>query len=325
MKLTWLHTKKNNPYSFGLMDNKMTRIGVFYDGNYFRHVSNYYLYAHPRKSRLNITGLHRFIRETVAEEEKTDRKFCQIVESHYFSGRRSAKSAKPEQLANEREFDEVLSREGVITHYLPLKTNGETEYEKGIDVWLALEAFEQAYYKRFNVLVLIAGDGDYLPLIRKLNALGTRVLLLSWEFEYEDQKGNPRYTSTAESLLREATYPYSMNEVIDSKTSKNNPLINDLFIPQKMKKSTEANHTEKPKRTTEENNESTTNADELEGQILSFTPNKFGFIKHEDYPQNLFFGAHSTSYSNFEKGDIVTFKVEKDKDRDIAYEVKKKG
>ena len=78
----------------------------------------------------------------------------------------------PNQLYNERLFDDVLMRDGIITHYLPIKTlQSGVKQEKGIDVWLALEAFELSFYKRFNVLVLIASDGDYTPLIRKLNTL----------------------------------------------------------------------------------------------------------------------------------------------------------
>ena len=42
--------------------NNLTRIGVFYDGNYFLHVSNYYNYSHERKNRLSIAGLHHFIK-----------------------------------------------------------------------------------------------------------------------------------------------------------------------------------------------------------------------------------------------------------------------
>ena len=47
----------------------LTRIGVFYDGNYFLHVSNYYNYTHERRSRISINGLHDFIRQKVADLE----------------------------------------------------------------------------------------------------------------------------------------------------------------------------------------------------------------------------------------------------------------
>ncbi len=50
------------------MQDKLIRVGVFYDGNYFLHVSNYYNYEHIRKRRLSISGLHEFIRHQVGQE-----------------------------------------------------------------------------------------------------------------------------------------------------------------------------------------------------------------------------------------------------------------
>jgi hypothetical protein len=131
-----------------------------------------YLYHHQRRTRINITGLHDFIRKQVAAFEGIDERYCQIVDAHYFRGPFSAREAQSRnQLYGERLFDDVLVREGVTTHYLPISTEKET----GIDVWFALEAFEQAIYKRFNICVLIACDGDYVPLARKLNTVGARV------------------------------------------------------------------------------------------------------------------------------------------------------
>ncbi len=184
--------------------SKLTRIGVFYDGNYFFHVSNYYQYQHSRKARISIDGLHEFIRHQVSEAEGEDVKYCQIVDAHYFRGRPRAQEAEARGLLlRERQFDDILMREGVITHYLPLGPDGE----KGIDVWLALETYELAIFKRFDVIVLIACDGDFLPLVRKLNALGTRVMLLGWGFAYIDQSGKERETRTAQVLLEEGDLP----------------------------------------------------------------------------------------------------------------------
>ena len=158
-----------------------TKIGIFYDGNFFLHVSNYYQYYHARKSRISISGLHDFIRHRVAMEENTDVRYCHIVDAHYFRGRLRAQDAEQRDLLlKERLFDEVLMREGVTTHYLPLGPDGE----KGIDVWLALETYELAIHKRFDVVVLVACDGDFRPLLRKLNTLGIRVMLLAWDLIY---------------------------------------------------------------------------------------------------------------------------------------------
>jgi cold shock CspA family protein len=212
------------------VDSKLIKIGVFYDGNYFFHVSNFYLYSHPRRSRLSIVGIHEFIRNQAAQYENVDIRLCQVVDSHYFRGRLSAQEADVRnKLYQERAFDDVLMREGVVTHYLPLSRQGE----KGIDVWLALEAYELAVVKHFNVVVLIACDGDYVPLVRKINALGTRVMVLAWDFQYTDETGNVRATTTSVKLLEEASYPVLMHNIIDDKTRRTDPFIANLFVPQR--------------------------------------------------------------------------------------------
>ncbi|MHB1423358.1 MAG: NYN domain-containing protein [Gemmataceae bacterium] len=212
------------------LEGRLTRIGIFYDGNFFFHVSNYYHYHHERRARISIGGLHAFVRQQVADCEKSDPRYCQIVDAHYFRGRlRAADAEDRDLLYKERVFDDVLVREGVTTHYLPLTREGE----KGIDVWLALEAFELAIYKRFDVIVLVVCDGDFLPLVRKLNTLGTRVMVLGWDFRYLDANGNERETRTAQVLLDEVTYPIMMHPIVEDRARLRDPLINGLFVPRK--------------------------------------------------------------------------------------------
>ncbi|AQG80282.1 NYN domain-containing protein [Spirosoma montaniterrae] len=219
------------------VSSKLTRIGVFYDGNYFLHVSNYYNYSHERRSRISISGLHAFIRKQVAEEEGVSDRLCQIVDAHYFRGRLNAHEAnqRGNQLFYDRLFDDILMSEGVVTHYLPVKTYQGYRQEKGIDVWLALEAFELAQYKQFDVVVLITSDGDYVPLIRKLNTLGSRVMVLSWDFEFENEQGEKQVTRTSQDLIEEVSYPVAMHQEIDSRSRKNDPVIQNLFVKQQVR------------------------------------------------------------------------------------------
>ncbi len=236
----------------------LTTVGVFYDGNYFNHVSTYYKYSHPRHARLSIAGLHRFIRAQIAgldtEEEKlarasaparpasfngrrgvrdeTDRmRHCQIVDAHYFRGRLAAlEAAAKDSLLNERLFEDVLMKEGVITHSLPLvRRRDQSLAEKGLDVWFALEAYEMTLLKRYDVTVLVACDRDYLPLVRKLNALGTAVMVLGWDFTHTDEMGVERQTVTSIDLLAEAAYPLSMQEIVEA-ANPEDALINGLFV-----------------------------------------------------------------------------------------------
>lgn len=212
--------------------NNLLRVGVFYDGNFFYHVSNYYSYAHQRRARISIDGLHRFIRHRVAEAYNTQIRLCQIVDAHYFRGRLSAAEASSREklIYHERVFDDILVSSGVTTHYLPLRSYGGRYQEKGIDVWLALEAYELAVYKQFNVVVLIAGDGDYVPLVRKLNTLGVRVMVLGWDFDTVNDYGKQFSTRTSHDLLEETTHPIAMHDVIDDPKHADDPVINGLFV-----------------------------------------------------------------------------------------------
>ncbi|WP_315023101.1 NYN domain-containing protein [Alloprevotella tannerae] len=291
-------------------ENSLTRIGVFYDGNYFLHVSNYYSFSHERRSRLSIEGLHHFIRKQVSKEEGVDENLCQIVDAHYFRGRLTALEAKEkgQTLYYDRLFDDILSSEGVTTHYLPLKSKqGGGKQEKGIDVWLALEAFEQAFYKRFSVLVLVACDGDYVPLIRKLNALGTRVMVLSWDFEYTNDNGKSMMTRTSQELLEEVTYPIAMHEIIDNRVQKSDPLINGLFVPKSEIKPQVRSM----------------NMSTQESEIVNIAKG-YGFIKNT--PENLFFyylDVSDVDFNDLKVGDKVSFTIERgEKGKDVAKNVR---
>ncbi len=221
------------------MNNKMTKIATFIDGNFFMIVSNYYKFHHDRKNYIQFGGLSEYIREEVSKQEQIDKRYCQIVEAHWFRGRFSTQQMEQstpddaqrlKQMTSERIRNDLFMYNGIVQHVYPLQydhRSGKAQ-EKGIDVWLALEAFELAVLKKFDVLALVAGDTDYVPLIRKLNGLGTRVMVLGWDFKYSYQ-GKQNVTRTSQALLDECSYPIMMDGVINDRSNKSNPVINGLF------------------------------------------------------------------------------------------------
>lgn len=304
-------------------ESKLTRIGVFYDGNYFSHVSNYYLYHHSRKARISIQGLHQFLINEISSSEESFVKHCRIVDAHYFRGRISASDAKSRDiLYKERVFEEVLMREGIVTHYLPISGGGE----KGIDVWLALEAFELAIYKRFDVIVLIAGDGDYLPLIRKLNTLGTRVMVLGWDFTYVDHQGNEKTTRTAQVLLDEATYPVLMSSIIDDRARQSDPVVDNLFVkgrPGGTRKHPSSGGGSAGAARSEDGQTSVFKA----GRIQNLKEG-YGFIAPDDGGDNLFFHFSDVENCDFNElliGDEVVYKLGQSQKGACARHVNRKG
>ena len=275
------------------MDNKLCRIAVFYDGTYFFKVSNYYLYQHERKARLSIKGLHEFIVAEVARSEGVSEKHCQIIDAAYFRGRLTAQQAQEQdKLYGDRLFEDVLMRADVTLFQHLLAPRPDTKIaddkkveEKGIDVLFALEAYEMTSLKKYDVCVLITGDGDFVPLVRKLNTLGARVMLLGWDFEYEYRNMTHR-TQVATSLLDRVNYPVMMDKEIDGRERRNDRLIDGLFMP----RITE-NNFYRPVTTTGEkdNNE----AGERQGTVLSFFAEKgYGFIKPSNGGDNYFFHVH---------------------------------
>ncbi|MFP4691856.1 MAG: NYN domain-containing protein [Bacteroidales bacterium] len=277
---------------------KLTRIGVFYDGNYFLHVSNYYNYVHSRQKRLSIAGLHAFIRQQVATKESAKMELCRITDAHYFRGRISAQDAaqRGNQLYYERVFDDILMSEGLVTHYFPIKSFHGKREEKNVDVYLALEAYDMAVCGKIDVLVLIASDGDFVPLIRKVNAMGIRVMLLCWDFDFTNDEGQKVITRTSQGLLKEVTYPVKMHDLIESQSASTDPMLINLFVQD------ESNSA----------NKSVSQEEDVHiGDVLSLK-NGYGFISYPN--NNLFF--HYTDVVNMDfndllVGDTVEFTIEK--------------
>jgi cold shock CspA family protein len=206
--------------------------------------------------------------------------------------------------------------EGVTTHYLPVRTIQGYRQERGIDVWMALEAFELTLHKQFDVVVLIASDSDFVPLVRKLHTLGVRVMLLAWDYEYFDEEGRRRSTVTSQELWEEVTYPVAMQELIEEGDDESSFPIVRLFVERKRQAYVPD--------AVVENIEIEENGERRQSTIFSLKDG-YGFVT---YPQtnNLFF-HHSflidTDFNDLREGDTVEFTLSRnDRGEPIARNVK---
>ncbi|RYU80278.1 NYN domain-containing protein [Hymenobacter persicinus] len=303
------------------MNSPLIRIGVFYDGNYFLKISDYYYFQHERKARISMEGLHEYIRHQVAEEEDVDVRLSQIIDAHFFRGRLSATEARDkDRLFHDRLLDDILMNMSITTHYMPLKTRDGRLQEKGVDVWLALEALELALHKSFDVIVLIAGDSDYVPLIKKLNTIGTRVMLLNWDFKYVDFKGENRVTRASQQLLEHSTYPVAMHDVIDNGLASGDELIEGLFVNTPEPASYPSVKPVRPTGPTAAGPVGTVGISTIKN-----LKNGFGFVVMP--PNNLFFSYADMAEGDFNdlrEGDWVEFTVGRNhRDEDCARNVRK--
>lgn len=291
--------------------NSPLRIGIFYDGNFLLHASNYYNYFHPQRRRFSINGLHEYFKKRVSEEEEVDFRRCQVVESHYFRGRINAAEAsqRGNQLYNDRVFEDILMAEGIQTHYLPLRNFSGKKEERGIDVWLSLDVFEYAINDKIDVAVLIVSDTDYAPLLRKLCSLGVRTMLISWEFDYTNDDGIKVVTKTSHELLQLATYPVPMHIEIEQGLDDENPFVTSLFVESEAPREEEHKiYDDRPKEKSE---------------ILSIK-NGFGFVKYPN--NNLYFHMNDVigDFFDLAPGDPIEFVTDKNHQKqDVAKNVRK--
>lgn len=188
--------------------NENLSIGVFIDGGYFAKINE----GLQRKDNgfVDIRGLFQYIPETISKHFSIDPKFLYITEAHYYRGRFRAKDADSRNLLlEERKFEDSLIENDIIFHYKHLREAYDGSIiEKGIDTWFALDTYEMTLYRDFDFVVMISGDADHEMLAKKLKALKTHVILLTWD---------PANTGSTSRFLREEVCTHiDMNKAISA-------------------------------------------------------------------------------------------------------------
>jgi NYN domain len=160
------------------------RVMVFYDGNYFKQGQIYFRYKEKR-GWFSLPILHGLFEKYVASKTKAPTDVTKVVAAHYYDGRTTTKVSDSGQLGKERDFEMSLIGAGIITHYLPVSETpkpgsapDEIRYQlaqKGVDVQLAIDVLDFAHENRYDVAVLVTGDADFVPLVRRITSLTNRL------------------------------------------------------------------------------------------------------------------------------------------------------
>jgi uncharacterized LabA/DUF88 family protein len=64
---------------------------------------------------------------------------------------------------------------------MSLKDQNKGRPSKAVDIFLAVDMLSNAHRKNYALAILIAGDGDYVPLVKAVKAEGSRVFV--WFFD----------------------------------------------------------------------------------------------------------------------------------------------
>jgi len=180
----------------------ITRVALFIDGGYWSAVRSFQRQRANRPGPHSLQRLLEYVTARVTELEGSRGTTCLISETHYFRGYlgTDALEAQNRLRQQSRLIDELLNL-GIESHFLPM-LNGFKE--KGVDVALALEAYRAVAERGVDLVVMVAGDGDYAPLLQSLKRKGGRTVLIVWDFEFEDGFGRHRVSRTSAALAREA-------------------------------------------------------------------------------------------------------------------------
>ena len=199
---------------------------VFYDGNYFKQGQIYFKYKEKR-GWFSLPELHSLFEKYVASKSKAPTDVTKVVAAHYYDGRTTTKVADADQLEKERDFEMALIDAGIVPHYLPVRETPKSGHgedddikyslaQKGVDVELAIDVLDSAHEDRYDVAVLVTGDADFIPLVRRITSLNKQALIAHFEIEsWKDDRGIPhRPTYAARSLVDAASWSLNFNNLV---------------------------------------------------------------------------------------------------------------
>ncbi|MCI0564397.1 MAG: NYN domain-containing protein, partial [Nitrososphaera sp.] len=171
---------------------RLARVMAFYDGNFLKTGQVYFHYKEKR-GWFSLPSLHHLFEAYVSEKSKTPADVTKLVAAHYYDGRLTTKVADKDQLVKDRDFEHALMNAGIVPHYLgvsevavPGSDSDDLRWriaQKGVDVQLALDVLDYAHEDRYDVAVLVTGDSDFVPLVRRITSLNKQVLLAYFHIE----------------------------------------------------------------------------------------------------------------------------------------------
>ncbi|MDR2149818.1 MAG: NYN domain-containing protein [Spirochaetaceae bacterium] len=158
------------------MNNEKANIGLFFDGYFFYKLYKYFFIE--KRLAFNFEQFNEFIKQEVQHQFDIVPSQCDEINPnniHLFIGGDGTSETEPE-----KQLKRSLTALRIQLHNSPLQIRNDTEsflQEKGVDVSLTIRAVEDALDKKYNTLVLITGDADFVPLVnwskqRNINVLG---------------------------------------------------------------------------------------------------------------------------------------------------------
>jgi NYN domain/Helix-turn-helix domain len=177
-------------------------IAVCYDGCWYQNAARFFV--RMRGAQLSVAGLHDAFRWHAAGVFGCPVQRVAVTQAHYVAGLNA--DAPPAG------WDQVLADHGIIRHDVPVSVG---KGEIGADVELALTCYQIACEGSADMIVLVAGDGDFAPLAARLIGRGLPVLVPRANFSYP--VGRTTITVATSALLtHRATDTPALTDLVDA-------------------------------------------------------------------------------------------------------------
>jgi len=149
------------------MDNKSERIAIFIDGSNFYHSVNDSFQIHD--NQIDFVKLIEFL--------KKDRLLIGI---YYYNASLDRGYNEEIYWKQQKFFAELRKIPGfhvILCNMRKTKRpDGTPEFAvKGDDIYLATDMLSFAYENTYDTAILVSGDGDFVPAIKKVQKLGKKV------------------------------------------------------------------------------------------------------------------------------------------------------
>lgn len=199
-----------------MADKSLCRVGVFYDGSYFKYAQIHF-FAERNLGWLSFPPFHVLVENFIREKEQSYFSH-RVVCAGWYQGLHTSTQSTDHQRRMDRNRQIDLIYSGIEPKYMPMSQEGE----KGIDIAMAIDTLQIGMEGKIDVAVLITGDGDFVPLVRALMKHGIRVATVY--FTYESSK---RKSFASDRLLAASNYTLDISEL--EKDRKQQGVFRGLF------------------------------------------------------------------------------------------------
>ena len=268
-----------------VVHRELMTVGMVFDGDYMEHIYHYYLYDSGEERELSMRGLQRFLVDRLSGFVGMNWRGVAVADAIYFKKIHEHAILEEGDL---RALDRNLMEANITIHAL----SGRIDSEKRVDINLSLETYELAALKRYDMVVLVAGDGSYLPLVRKLHGLGIKVCVAGWDFRFTDRQGRPRQTRIAKNLIQAADYFIIVNKALESAGGEGGRPALSIFV-----------EAEGPA------HDCLCPEDRQKGTVLALKSG-YGFIKPEEGVEDYYFhytDLEGVEFAQLRRGETVCF------------------